>query len=498
MKKCSLVAVLVLLLLSAAVPAHAITRDRVMARARTFAEHLWRCTSANQTASCSASYRSPYPVGDYMGLPYDWGGYVDLYEFDRNIADGYGAGTEPYGDILDCTTGLDCSGYVSKCWDTGHYSTSTIPAICTEISASSVQAGDVFDYPGYHVVLYSRTLPDGTPEFYESAGIVHRNVYGGWAHVSGYTPLRYNDIEGTSSGNPAGTFSNPIVIDHFIYSDSRDTSGAPSDMVDICGAAPSADESGPEVVYQVTLTQPGSLTVSVEDGSSVDIDVHLYTSSNTSDCAARNDSVFTYAVDCGTYFIVADTFVSSGVPLAGPYTLTVDFAPSGGACGSGPPGYDPLGGPGDSCAYPGHEDLPMCNPNTGAHVCLYNDSPPEFSFCSHACASDADCADFAGGCCGDIGGGQLYCFTADFCDGPPTDDPVIPDAMTDADVVVVPDGVDMTVDPADDGPVGDSVPPDVPADQPLADSDEPPDDGSTADDGGQDDGGGGCSCAVTN
>lgn len=70
------------------------------------------------------------------------------------------------------------------------------------------------------------------------------------------------------------------------------------------------------------------------------------------------------------------------------------------------------------CAYPGDEDLPFCNPNVGGEVCIYGDGD---SFCSIPCAGAGDCDVFEGGCCADLGDGEMYCLTADFCGGDPPD-----------------------------------------------------------------------------
>ena len=97
----------------------AIERAEVVDRAKAFSYHPWTCGLSNLSASCLSGYQSEYVVGDHMGLPYDWGGFVSLHEFDQDIASGLGAGTPPGGDSVSCTTGLDCSGFVSQCWDTG-------------------------------------------------------------------------------------------------------------------------------------------------------------------------------------------------------------------------------------------------------------------------------------------------------------------------------------------------------------------------------------------
>jgi MYXO-CTERM domain-containing protein len=455
-----------------------------MIRSRAYAFHPWRCTSANLSASCAASYESIYVPGDYLGLPYDWGGYMSLFRFDQEIAQGYGAGSYASDGILDCTSGLDCSGFVSRAWGVGHYTTSSIPDISDAISQSQLLAGDVLNQAGYHVVLFSHLLGNGEPALYEAVGPnVHYSLLGGWSWVQGYTPRRYQGITGTTAGDPAGTPVNPIVIGSLPYSDSRDTSQSPSSLLDGCGAAPGTSESGPEYVYQVTFTQPGQLTVSVSDDVGVDIDVHLYTSMNTSDCVARHDSTFTHAVDCGTYYIVADTYAEAS--NAGPYQLTVTFAPSGATCGQGPPAYDFEGALGAPCAYSGNPNLPFCNENLGSEVCLYSSTS---SFCSKACAVDADCtASFAGGCCEDIGGGESYCLTAALCPVGPGPDAGVPG----------PDSGTPGPDSGSPGPDSGSPGPD--SGSPGPDSGSPgPDSGSPGPDSGSPPGPddpGGCGCA---
>ncbi|MFH1132489.1 MAG: hypothetical protein V1754_14225 [Pseudomonadota bacterium] len=476
--KASIVCMLVFV---AAVPVGAITRDQTMARAKAYSFHPWHCSQANQTANCAVNYKSVYFVGDYVGLPYDWGGYMTIFEFDQQIAQGYGAGSYPADGVLSCTAGLDCSGFVSKCWDAGHYSTSTLHEISSQITQAEILAGDVFNQSGYHVVLFSHTLGNGDPIFYEAAGYnVHINITGGWSSVSGFTPRRYNEIQGTTTSNPLGTTETPIVIGTFPYTDSRNTTQSVSDVLDGCGASPKTGETGPEYIYEVTFATPGQITVSVSDDVGVDIDVHLYTSMNTEDCVVRHDTSFTHPVDCGTYYIVADTFGDSvGQSFPGAYTLNVLFSPSGQACGSGPPEYDPEGELGDPCAYPGHEDLPFCNQNLGSSVCLYLSGLSGFSFCTKPCSSGADCMEFAGGCCMDVGSGEYFCHLSNMC-GSAGPDASVPDF-----------GV------SDGGIAYDSFPP-GPDTMPL-DGDITQGDASNTDGGGNlpPDVSGGCQCQIS-
>lgn len=396
--------------------AQAITRSEVLARAKAFAYHPWTCTEQNLVASCNGAYQSVYVPGDYVGLPYDWGGYMTLFDFDQGILGGKGAGSYPEDGILSCTVGLDCSGFVSKAFGAGHHTTSNMANIATAVSVGDLLAGDIFNQAGYHVAMYSHLMATGDPALYESLGYnVHYNVTGGWSHVDGYTPRRYALIEGTSAADIDGTPVTPIVIDALPYTDTRSTKESMSDLLDGCGAAPAKSEAGPEYVYEVTFDQPGTLTAAVSDDAGIDIDIHLYTSLNTNDCIARNDTTITVDVDCGTYYLVADTF-KGATEQPGLFTLTATFTPKNAPCGDGPPQYAPSGQLGDPCGYPGAPDLPFCNPNLGGDVCLYTD---QTSFCTKPCAKDTDCGALgAGSCCGDIGGGELYCFTPELCGTP--------------------------------------------------------------------------------
>jgi len=402
-----------------------IGRDEVLERARAYATHPWRCTAANLRAPCSAAYRSRYLPGDYMGLPYNWGGFQTLWEFDQKMASGAGAGAYPGDGVLSCTGGVDCSGFVSKAWNSGHFSTSTLNQVTDPLAGTAaLLPGDALNQAGYHVMLYTETLAGGDPVFYESIGYnVHVNATGGWSYANGFAPVRYRSITGGApTARPDGTPDHPIPVGSLPFTDRRDTRQARSRLLDRCAAAPGTDESGAEFVYRVVVDRPGTLSVSVQDDVATDVDVHVYTSMNTGDCVARHDSSLSLAVDCGVYFVVADTYVRSGTPQAGPYTLSISLAPISTACGAGPPSYDFAGGPGEPCSYTGDDALPFCNENLGTDTCVYTSGANAVSFCSRACGRDADCRDYPGGCCRELASGENYCLIAGLCAPPPRPD----------------------------------------------------------------------------
>ena len=438
--------------------AHAVSRAEALTRARGYAEHPWRCEAVNTTASCDGGYQSINIPGDYVGLPYDWGGYVTLHQFDQAIAEGKGAGSQPGDGVLSCTVGVDCSGFVSRVWKAGHTTTSGMHTISHEIDPDDVQPADAFNVAGYHVILFEKTFASGQPSFIESVGVnVHRTFWETWTYIAGFTPIRYDDINDAAPAYTDGTADAPAVIDQFPFVDERDTTLSNSDLFDVClGAAPAKGEYGPEVIYRVDLTQPGTLTATVQDDAGVDIDLHFYHALNETQCFARDDAMVQVQADCGSIWLVADSFTSatSGEDFPGAYTLSVDFEPSGAPCGPPTYPYAPGGAVGEACGYPDAPNLPLCNPNLGGVVCLYTSGPGATSFCTLPCLSDADCAqDFPGGCCAEVDVDLDACLTADFCQ------PVNPDPDLDPDPDPQPD-----LDPQPDTHpevIDDTTPPDT-------------------------------------
>lgn len=397
--------------------ASAITREETLVRARSYAGHKWSSGAANTTATCSAAYQSLYIPGDYVGVAYDWGGYMGLATFDSLIAQGQGAGSQEPDGILSCTAGVDCSGFVSMAWSVGHFTTSSMAQTSAQIAQASMLPADIFNKAGFHVAMQAATKANGEPLFIEALGYnVNVNSTGGLSHVAGYLPRRLNGIVDSPVTDPVGTTTKPILIGSFPYTDSRSTAASPSSVLDACAAAPSTQQKGPEVVYLAKITTPGTLTVTVSDDASSDIDVQILAGNpSPSRCIGRNDSTVSMTVGCGDYYIVADTF-GANAANAGNYTLNATLTPSGQACAAvaGPPAFNPKGKLGDKCAFPGNKNLPFCNANLGGETCIYSQTE---SFCSVPCAADNDCGGLQGGCCRDLGQGEKYCLTQAFCAG---------------------------------------------------------------------------------
>ncbi|MEQ1718973.1 MAG: murein L,D-transpeptidase catalytic domain family protein [Hyphomicrobium sp.] len=124
----------------------------------------------------------------------------------------------------------------------------------------------------------------------------------------------------TSTGCPAGV----ICVDSLPFVDDDTTSGAPS-MVDAYACAPPTDESGPEVVYQVTLEEEGLLVGSLSGlPAGVDVDVHLLQALDPDTCLDRGHWDAAALLEPGTYYVVVDSWVdASGQSMEGDYTLTL-------------------------------------------------------------------------------------------------------------------------------------------------------------------------------
>jgi hypothetical protein len=178
--------------------AQGLKRDEVLAAAAQFAEHAWEMGAANQKGSCQGNYQSDHALGKQVGVPYAWGGWMDLAEFDRRIAQGQGAGSHSSDGILACVAGVDCSGFVSQVWRLKQrQSTSTLNAVTKPITLDQLRPGDALNKAGKHVVLFAGTTPEGKPIIYEASGSASRVRLAtpSWSYLNGYQPIRYPGLE---------------------------------------------------------------------------------------------------------------------------------------------------------------------------------------------------------------------------------------------------------------------------------------------------------------
>jgi len=123
-----------------------------------------------------------------------------------------------------------------------------------------------------------------------------------------------------------------VEIKSFPFNHSADTRYGKANMdfdsADTCRPG-SGSERGKEIVYSFTVANEGVVRAELSDGWGVDIDLHLLTSLDEKDCIARHNNTIDEVILPGTYYIIADTWVSSsGRVYDGSYDIHVDFTPN--------------------------------------------------------------------------------------------------------------------------------------------------------------------------
>ena len=98
-------------------------------------------------------------------MPYKWGGFDTPASFDAGLRAGKAAGdvyTEEKRRLLDDavseqTVGIDCSGFVSRCWRLPRsFSTRELAALCDPVTDfAQLKPGDIFNLHNAHVVLFA-------------------------------------------------------------------------------------------------------------------------------------------------------------------------------------------------------------------------------------------------------------------------------------------------------------------------------------------------------
>jgi cell wall-associated NlpC family hydrolase len=167
------------------------------------------------------------PGVEARGMPYMWGGFDTPESFQRKLAEGKKAGdiaTAEKRQLLEAgvsreSTGIDCSGFVSRCWNLPqHYSTRTLHQICDRLNSwDELKPGDIL-LNHRHVVLFSGwNIPGVEITAYEAG------PYPVWKASAcglrkdllvrdGYLPWRYRGIR--DSAKPVALASGRLNWEH--------------------------------------------------------------------------------------------------------------------------------------------------------------------------------------------------------------------------------------------------------------------------------------------
>ncbi|MCP4711255.1 MAG: hypothetical protein GY869_21760 [Planctomycetes bacterium] len=192
-------------------------RVEILEIAESFAGHEWQASEANilhgkdprgvwvDTPDVSFNKDGWQADGQVnVGVPYEWGGFSSLEEFDVGIAAGKFGGNIPKGRSAGASgfcVGLDCSGYVSRCWGLrGKQSTRSIGRLCNELdSFDELLPGDIANRYDGHVVIFTEFVDEEHTQMrvYEAAvPKVKESVYEvAMMKERGYVPMRYKKLD---------------------------------------------------------------------------------------------------------------------------------------------------------------------------------------------------------------------------------------------------------------------------------------------------------------
>lgn len=189
----------------------AVTRAEAIAIGGEYVTHTWTATSANIGTTSIVTTPSWIVVGQNTRVPYKWGGWSTIAQFDAGVASGLLAGdvnTSAGVDWSGCV-GADCSGFVSVCWRASQkYGTSTIHNCSYQLSNySDLLPGDATNKAGSHIRLVVEWTSDGRLRQVEETA----SGTPGWAaryytwrlsDITGYVPIRYNLIQNSLAPRP--------------------------------------------------------------------------------------------------------------------------------------------------------------------------------------------------------------------------------------------------------------------------------------------------------
>ena len=191
-----------------------VTPDQALATGDSYVQLHWNCASQNLTNglikdSYDIYVRTPdwLYVGNVQRIPYKWGGFQTVQQFVDGISAGKYAG-DNYTSKSSGTSsavGVDCSGFVSRCWHlSSHYSTMAMPDITEPYDSwDQTRPGDACHKVG-HVRLIVAHAPDGSLDMVESASFNWRVSYTNYRYsaITQYTPRYYINMEGTPGKIP--------------------------------------------------------------------------------------------------------------------------------------------------------------------------------------------------------------------------------------------------------------------------------------------------------
>ncbi|MCD6336863.1 MAG: hypothetical protein J7M01_01355, partial [Candidatus Marinimicrobia bacterium] len=188
----------------------AVTRSEALAIGNEYVTHTWTATAANIGTTSTITTPQWVVVGQNTRIPYKWGGWSTVAQFDAGIADGLYAGDVNTSSVdWGHSVGADCSGFVSVCWKASHkYGTSTISGCSSQLSSyNDLLPADATNKAGSHIRMVVEWTADGKLVQVEETA----SGTPGWAaryytwrlsDITAYVPIRYNNILNSSAPRP--------------------------------------------------------------------------------------------------------------------------------------------------------------------------------------------------------------------------------------------------------------------------------------------------------
>ena len=205
-----------------------VTPDECLNTAETYRTYRWTATSANVKHGIDSkgvridtpdiSYQVPGAVPGWwltgavnQSVPYQWGGFCTVAQFDAGLHAGKAAGdvyTSEKRRLLDDAVssdavGIDCSGFISRCWKLPRsYSTRELAGLCSELKSwDELQPGDILNTFNAHCLLFAGWTDAGRKRLvaYETGcppdwKVMQNTIDVAWLKSLGYRALRYRNM----------------------------------------------------------------------------------------------------------------------------------------------------------------------------------------------------------------------------------------------------------------------------------------------------------------
>ncbi len=181
------------------------SRVKALQIAETYVLHQYECKLNNLAvndvvANDGDVVRTPdwLKVGFNARVPYKWGGFNTIAQFDAGLTTGKYAGDIVTTGVSSYALGVDCSGFVSRCWQLSyHSSTSDMPNITKQYSSwDDLKPGDAIHKVG-HVRLFIKRNLNGTFKVVEAAARNWDVSYWSFSasDLISYTPRYFTEME---------------------------------------------------------------------------------------------------------------------------------------------------------------------------------------------------------------------------------------------------------------------------------------------------------------